>query len=77
MAVRIRPAVVSRRPHAAVTQPMACSAVGAVWVRSTTVSSTRVRGNSGPGWVAIPARALRWMTTPGIDWTRRLAGTVM
>jgi hypothetical protein len=48
-ALRSRPGVVSRRPTARQSQENAASKAGAVWVRSSTVSSTRVRGGSADG----------------------------
>ena len=49
IALRILSAVVRRRPMARQIQAYASSNVRAVWIRSSTVSSTRVHGGSMVG----------------------------
>ena len=49
MAWRIRSAVVRLRPMALQINAYASSKVGAAWMRSSTVSSTRVHGGSMAG----------------------------
>jgi hypothetical protein len=55
---------VSSRAIARVTHPHTSSKVLAVWVRSSTVSSTLVLGGYVFGWTASIARADRCSLTP-------------
>ena len=75
MAWCIRSAVVRLRPTARQIHAYASSKIGAVWMRSSTVSSTRVHGGSMAGCVVRRIASDRWMTTPGIfacaGWRRR------
>ena len=66
MAWRIRSAVVRLRPMARQIHAYASSKVGAIWIRSSTVSSTRVHGGSMAGCLVRRIASDRWMTTPGI-----------
>ena len=66
MAWRIRSAVVRLRPMARQIHAYASSKVGAIWIRSSTVSSTRVHGGSMAGCLVRRIASDRWMTMPGI-----------
>jgi hypothetical protein len=67
---------VSSRAIARVTQPHTSSKVFAVWVRSSTVSSTLVRGGYVFAWTASVTRPDRCKHTPETATTWRWAGTV-
>jgi hypothetical protein len=66
MAWRIRSAVVRRRPTARQIHAYASSKDGAIWIKSSTVSSTRVHGGTMAGCVVRKIASDRWITTPGI-----------
>ena len=66
----MRAAVVRLRPMARQIQSYASSKLRAQSMRSSTVSSTRVRGGMSAGCRACCSDRDRWMTTPGIWPTR-------
>jgi hypothetical protein len=66
MPARIRSAVVRRRPIARHIHMYASSKVGAISMRSSTVSSTRVHGGSIAGCLVRRIASDRRMTRPGI-----------